>query len=330
MLNGFKKIALAVLFFLISFFIGTNIPDKKLEDFFFYQIIGKNPDILTAQISYKVLLKPRRNPGSDELDIEAVSAISIYVSPGKEEKILFKKEPYKKLPIASLTKLMTALVSLDFYDSEQKLEITETAIYPGSKGQLLPGNILSVEDLLYIMLVESSNEAAKALAEGRVVGEKTAFAEEVNKENAFISLMNEKAESLRMKDTYFINSSGLDPVSENPNISTAEDLSRLAKYLIFNHSRILEITKTLSYGAMEENGSYYFSGENINTLLKEIPEIIGGKTGYTKKAGGCILLILKAPQNGYIINIVLGAESSQSRFIEMKKLINWVNNSYDF
>ncbi|MCK4781454.1 D-alanyl-D-alanine carboxypeptidase [Candidatus Parcubacteria bacterium] len=325
--NNLKKILIVLLVFFTSTFLGLkiNASDKRLENFFFEQIIEKNSDILFAKaMSDKILLRPRKNSKAPELELEAMAAISIYVNPERKEKILFKKQAFEKLHIASLTKLMTASVSLDIYEFEQKLEITKKAVeQPERRGELIPGNILSVKDLLYTMLVESSNDAAQALAEGKTAGKPT------TKEKEFINLMNKRAFSLKMENTHFGNASGLDPENrETPNLSTAKDLSKFIKYLIFNQPQILEITNALSYEVSEENGFHHFISENINILLKEIPEIIGGKTGYTEEAGGCIILALEAPKNGYIINVILGSESSQTRFEEMRKLIKWTNGSY--
>ncbi|KPJ56724.1 hypothetical protein AMJ49_04175 [Parcubacteria bacterium DG_74_2] len=314
-----KKVLIIFLVFFVSICLGLkiNISEKRLEDFFFYQIIEKKPDILNAKIASQVLLKPKRNLKIPELELEADAAISIYVSPEGKEKTLFQKQGFKEFYIASLTKLMTASVSLDIYELEQKIEISKTAVAQAEeRGELKPGDILAIKDLLYIVLVESSNDAAQALAEGK-------------DKNEFMVLMNKKAESLKMENTYFSNPSGLDPKNkETPNLSTAKDLSRLVKYLIFNQPQILEITRALSYEVRQENSFHHFIGGNINILLQEIPEIIGGKTGYTEKAGGCITIVLEAPNQGYIINVILGSESSQSRFVEMKKLIEWTNKAY--
>ncbi len=314
-----KKGIVVFLVFFVSVFLSAkiNILEKSLEDFFFYQIIEKNPSVLSAEITSNILLKPKRNPKIPELKLEAKSAISIYVNPQGKERILFQKQAFKELPIASLTKLMSASVALDVYRPEQKLKISPTAVaQPEERGKLKPGDILTVKDLVYIMLLESSNDAAQALAEGKG-------------ESEFVALMNKKAESLKMKNTYFSNPSGLDPNNrETPNLSTAKDLAKLIKYLIFKQPQVLEITKTLSYEVREENGFHHFIGRNTNKLLQEIPEIIGGKTGYTEKAGGCIIIVLKAPRPGYIINVVLGSKSYETRFQEMKKIINWINNAY--
>ena len=310
------KLFSTALIFSFLFFGAINIFEKRLEGFFFYEIVGENPDVFSAQI-VKLPQKPTRNFQVSELEINAESVLSIYVNRRGKEKILFEKQSSEKLPIASLTKLMTALVSLDVYKPEEKLKVTEKAVEQlEERGELSSGDILSVKNLLYIMLLESSNDAAYVLIEGK-------------DENEFMNLMNKKAKSIGMKNTYLGNSSGLDAQNnELTNFSTAEDLSKLVKHLIFNKPEILEITKTLSYEVQEENGFHHFISENTNILLKEIPGIIGGKTGYTKKAGGCMILILKAPNQGYIINIILGTDNHETRFTEMKKIIEWTNKAY--
>jgi D-alanyl-D-alanine carboxypeptidase len=250
--------------------------------------MAANPALLLAQVIQEenlARLKPIRNRQVKDLEIEAEAAISVFVKPDGSEKILFEKNAQKPLPIASLTKLMTANVVLEYYDvSDSKISY-----------------------LLYPLLISSDNNAALNLAK-------------FLNEEAFVDLMNLEAKKLGMENTRFFNPTGLDPKENKDQInhSTAKDLIKLAKDITTNHPLIWEITTTKAF---EDN-------INTNELLDELPTIIGGKTGDTPRAGGCLLLILKAPKGrGYLVNVIL---NSKNRFEEMKKLINWTQHAYNW
>ncbi|MDI6591424.1 MAG: serine hydrolase [Patescibacteria group bacterium] len=307
------KIFFITFFVSLPFWWGVNVFEKNLEDFLFWQEIADNPQILTAQIDLEKKLeslKPIRDWRTKDLEIEAKSAISVLITKEGEEKILFEKESSKILPIASLTKLMTANIVLKYYDLSKEIKISQEAVEQEEDfGKLKAGKIFSIKYLLYPLLMESSNDAAYALAE--VIGQE-----------AFVDLMNLEAKSLGLKNTHFFNSTGLDPKNlANPlNCSTAEDLVKLAKYLLEEQPLIWEILSTPKFTL------YGPELINNNKLLGEISGIVGGKTGYTEKALHCFLLVIEAPKNqGEIINIVLGAEN---HFKEMKKIINWINQAY--
>lgn len=245
-----------------------------------------------------------------ETELKAESAISVFINPKGEEEILFERNISVRRPIASLTKLMTALVAEKEYEPEQIFVISQTAVnQEEDKGILKTGENLSLKELLHIMLIESSNDAAWAIGEG--------------KEN-FSEAMNLEAQGLGLENTYFINPTGLDGFE---NYSTAADLVKLAKYIVKQHPQIFEITAKQSYEVLNPDGSlHHFIGENTNKLLGEAPGIIGGKTGYTDEAGGCIILLLKNEKGGYFINVILGTASADERFQEMKKLIDFCKN----
>ncbi len=253
-------------------------------------------------------LLPSHNWQVEYLKIGAESAISVEIGNG-QPKFLFKKNEEKKLPIASLTKLMTALVVLEQYDLNQKVTISETTMsQEGEQGNLKAGQILSVKNLLYIMLIESSNKAAYALAD--VMGTEQ-----------FIVLMNFDAQKISLKNTHFQDSTGLDPKS----YSTAKDLAKLSEYLFENYTLFKEIINLKEYDLYLDDGTLHHKLINTNELLG-INNIIGGKTGFTDSAKGCLMVIQNSPQRGdYIIHIVLGA---QNRFLEIQKIINWTNLNY--
>jgi len=319
-----KNIKYFLISFLISlsFFFGLNLFGKNLEDFLFWQEISKNPRVFVAKVNpIESLTNQLLNQsnleieGIEELEISAKSAISVLVDSDGKEKIIFEKGIDKILPIASLTKLMTAKVVLEYYpDLSQIVEISkEVVAQEGDSGKLKVGEKLSVENLLYLMLIESSNDAAYALTE------------EIGQEG-FVELMNLEAKYLGMENTYFEDSTGISPRNQ----SNSKDLIIFTKSLL-EEPLIWEILKKPEFDLYSPDGIFHHKLININELLKEWEnnlEIIGGKTGYTLAAKGCFLLVLKDSQGNYIINIILGSEN---RLEEMKNLINsveYARNSY--
>lgn len=274
------KIFFLVFFVSLPFWWGLNLLESGLENTFFWQITANNPHLMAAQIYQPIEFYPQKiESRSEELAINAQSAISVWFDEKGREKILFEKNSSERMPIASLTKLMTAVVALEIYS---------------------PQDITSLEELLNVMLIQSNNEAAYTLA--NYVSQK-----------GFVELMNLKAEILALSNTHFANSTGIDHLDQ---YSTTLDLVKLTQYIFLEQPKIFEITRQ----------EIYQDRANTNELLKKIPEIIGGKTGQTPNANGCLLLVLKTPNNhGYLINIILG---SDDRFLEMENLINWLNHSY--
>ncbi len=185
----------------------------------------------------------------------------------------------------------------------------------GKTGFFRKGEVFSVRDLLYSSLIESSNDSVVALVD--LIGEE-----------GFVDLMNSEAKRIGLKNTYFFNPTGLDPDADQKktNLSTARDLAVLARYLFEKEPFVWETSLISQFDLYTPNGIFHHKIINTNELLKEIPGVLGGKTGWTPQAKGCLLLIVKAPKNnGIIINVVLG---SPDRFGEMKKLIQWVKDSY--
>ncbi len=297
-------------FFLIAFIItffgvfALNAFQQNLESAFYAQISQPFQQIVKVKIPEKSQ-KPN-------LDLQVKAAISVLADSqgGEGKKVLFKKNSNEKLAIASLTKLMTANIVLENYDLSQEIKISEEVVaQEGKAGKLMAGKIFSVEYLLYPLLMESSNDAAYALA-----NDYNGMTEE-----KFVELMNLKAGDLGLENTYFVNSTGLDP--EQPghsiNYSTAEDLVKLTEYLL-KKPLIWEILATPKFSL--------YGPELINTngLLGEIPNIVGGKTGFTDQAGGCMLLVLKNKGGNSLINVILGTISPETRIEEMEKLIEWL------
>lgn len=316
-LMKYLKILLISSGVILVFWSVIKISGGGLENFFLWKF-SANRDFFSASFINTVYSsRPVRNWNVEDLKVDVESALFAEIDSSDQEKVLFKKNEEEKLSIASLTKLMTALVVFDDYNLSLPVKISEKAFSQSEEiGQLKAGETLTVENLLYIMLMESSNDAAYALSE--VLGE-----------DAFVALMNLKGQVIGLNNTHFVNSTGLDSVDpSNPaNYSTVEDLLKLTHHLLKKHPIIFKILNLKEFHLYRPDGSYHHKLINTDELLGKIPEIIGGKTGWTPKAKGCLLLILDSPiETDYLVYIILG--SNNDKFEEMQKMIDWTRNAY--
>ncbi len=267
-----------------------------------------------------------RRDGVEVLDLDVEAAYSIYVE-DDESQVLFSRNRNKELPVASLTKLMTAYVVYENYNLSEPVGVPESRYFTDSHlDDLRVFTDTTFEELLYPLLLESNNSGAYAVATAP---------EEINFDD-FIKLMNSTATDLGMRRTIYHNPSGLDTVRD-VNLSTARDTATLVKNIL-DIPLFWEIMKKTDYEIHSQRTSLYYLIETTNKFLdgsyfvNNSPEwhddIIGGKTGFTYEAMGCLVMVLEV-DGGYIINVVLGAPGRQARFEEMEKLIDWVYKAYN-
>jgi D-alanyl-D-alanine carboxypeptidase len=318
------KYALFSLVFLmltVVVFFGVQWFSDSVTSFFIFKLNGNDQSASPADLSGAVELAqarqtaqappyelPLRDWRVGEVSVSAPSAISVEVGTDGP-KTLYHKNEQEKLPIASLTKLMTALVVLERYDLSQKVVIDQTAMdQEGEQGSLALGQTLTVKNLLYIMLIESSNRAAYALSE--VAGH-----------DQFVALMNGRAAQMGLASTHFTDSSGLDAGS----YSTVEDLVKLSDYLFERYPLFRDIVGTASYNLYLDDGTFHHALVSTNKLLGQ-NGIIGGKTGYTESAKQCMMVVQQGKLPGtYLISIVLG---SDDRFADITSITDWLNHAY--
>ena len=275
--------------------------------------VGKNEEKNEQSIQTSIIQKtaeifPMRNWSIDEPEILAKSAILLYSN--QKDNILFQKDTNQILPIASLTKLMTAIIALENYNPEEIIKVSAQSVkVNGDKGGLIANEELTVKDLLYIMLIESSNDAAMALASDNP---RMSY-------NEFITLMNSKAKELGLENTSFIDSAGLSP----ENKSNVFEMAKLTKYAL-GFPIILDILKTPESSIYSIDRKFIHNLTSTNKLLGKIPQLIGGKTGFTDQAGGCMLTVSNF-NNNYLITVILG---SDQREWDTEKLINWAQEAW--
>lgn len=260
--------------------------------------------------------------------IETLKNISIegkaaFVYDVKGKKALYTKGADTVLPLASITKLMTALVAHELVDDSKKITVPSSAISQSGSSGLREGELISVQALSDYALLASSNDAAYALA--NAVG---AVIDKNNPNQTFINAMNVRAEELGFKNFTFYNPTGLDVDTNDAGaVGTAREVSFLMEYILENYPSILEPSTFTSTRVYNEAGSYH-SAENTNPIVTQIPNLLGSKTGYTDLAGGNLTVAFDAGYNRPIIITVLGS-SYDGRFSDVKKLVTAVTTALE-
>jgi D-alanyl-D-alanine carboxypeptidase (penicillin-binding protein 5/6) len=283
------------------FFWGLNEAQANFESYLYADI--------SQPIQNLVLVSSVRQDESPELAAKAALVKKIGVT--GRERFVFKKNAESSMPLASLTKLMTAVIILenkDWYAMDMSVIISKEAASQDDVpifGNLRSGDSYTIAALLELMLQYSSNDAAYALSE--VVGT-----------TDFVDKMNKKAIDLKLDSTFFFNPSGLDLDDGNTNTSSAKDIAALCQYIFEREPEIFEITARMP-AFLTINGIHNLEFWNGQTF-------VGGKTGFTAKAGGCMVVLSKDANGSNFINVLLGADSAETRVVEMQKLINLDNN----
>lgn len=239
--------------------------------------------------------------------------------------ILWSKELDKIQPPASITKLMTYHLVMDAVEVgkialEDRVIISEMAAGErGTRYNLEAGETVSLEKLIEAMMIVSGNDAAFAIGE-YVEGSKAAF----------VKRMNEEAQRLGMKDTYFVNPHGL-PESGKENMSSARDVAILSKYLIERYEKhLLEVTAMENF----EDPQREIYRKNTNNLLKVLPGVDGLKTGFTNAAGFCLVSTLgiepekEGEESFRLIAVVLGAPNDQQRVADSKNILEYGKQNF--
>lgn len=220
--------------------------------------------------------------------------------------LLYAKKPEERLPLASLTKIMTALIVLENMDLSEEILVSRSAVEVGENAMgLTVGETVSVEDLLYGLILHSGNDAAEVLAQGSKF-----------KREDFIHLMNKKAEDLGLSNTRFTNPSGLE--GDGKQYSTAKDLLVLSR-LIMQNDEFKKIASTVTYEIPQTSQHKYFLLTNQTNLLTSYPGVKGVKTGYTDEAGMCLVTFLDY-KGHKIIAVLLNSENRRQ---EMKDLLDY-------
>lgn len=230
----------------------------------------------------------------------------------KSGEVIWGKDEHKRTAMASTTKIMTAIVTLENCDLTQTVTISKkSAGTGGSRLGLKADDKITMNDLLYGLMLKSGNDAAVAIAE-TVGGSVEGFAE----------LMNEKAKELKLENTHYVTPHGLD---DPEHYTTAVELAKLADYALQNET-FAKIVNTKNY-TVTING-YPKSISNTNELLGYLEGVNGVKTGFTNNAGRC--LVTSVNRNGFeIITVILQADTKKFRTADSIKLIEYIYKNYE-
>ncbi len=235
-----------------------------------------------------------------------------------QKKVLYGKNEGKQLPLASLTKLMTAYVAHAALSSSTQVVIPQDRLASDGDPALVSGDVWNFNDLLGYTLMESSNDGARAIAS---VAGAALSGQSQEEEKTFITRMNAATQELGMTQTYFNNETGLDTSSqESGAYGSARDVALLLGYLLQDASDIFEDTSALTDTFISTTGTAY-TAHNTNQRVGEIPALIASKTGYTDLAGGNLAVVFDAGVNHPVAVVVLGS-SSDGRFNDTKALVD--------
>ncbi len=268
------------------------------------------PSFLTltanAQVTTIDLWKPSMTPVTSFIpkpDITAKSAIAYDLT---SNQLLFNSSSDTRLPMASLTKIMTAIVGWEHQRLDDKYAVKDSALVGEDSMGLDRGEILSLKELTYGLFLHSGNDAAEVIATNFPSGRK-----------AFIDAMNQKAQSLGITDTHFTNPTGLE--GDGDQYTTAYDLLVMTRYALMYVPVLAEIAQTPYYtiDATATHKEYYLESE-IN-LLTTYPGVKGFKTGYTPEAGLCLVTYLDY-KGHHIVVVILGSENRRD---EMKEILDY-------
>lgn len=309
-----------VLFGLVATFTGVSLPSVIASD---YAVIPIYQEDNTVQVQF--LPKPKLRIAPERVDQDTgpiLSATAAIIMDKDSSMILWEKNADKQLPIASITKLMTATVAQD-YITDWSETYTMQWSEVGLGGATFAGGVgdtFTKGDLLKTALVASANSAAAALAHS------TGLPQE-----EFVAAMNSKAQLLGMSQTHYVEPTGL----EEADVSSAKDLAILMR-TITAYDQLIEPMSQAEHRMTRLNSDGQPVSDNAelvvrttNRLIKEHdPLIVAGKTGFTYEAGNCLATIARNEAGQEIIVILLGAPDATSRFTETHDLAAWAFDHY--
>lgn len=260
-------------------------------------------------VSFPVETKISSYPFVNTQPLLPLSAKAAIVTDSDSQVVLFSKNPQLRFSMASTTKIMTALVALEYYKMDSILTVSSVHT-EGSVLHLQFGDQLYFEDLLYAMLLPSANDAAVVIADNYPGGQA-----------AFVARMNEKAKELHLSDTHFADPTGL---NDDGDYTTVVDLARLASIAIQN-KKFVEITSTKQKVISNVSGTRQYALSNLNKLLGT-NGVTGIKTGTTEGAGEVLVTSTKNKDHTFIIVVM----NSVDRFGDTQTLLNFIDQQVQF
>jgi len=280
--------------FIHSIAINSPIPD--------FLMINKNNQVTLLDFWTPVVAKTQGSSGN----LPDLTAQSVLMYDLTGNKVLYEKDPNARRPMASLTKIMTAVIALESPKPDDRYQVTKDDIVGSDSMGVSAGETYNLQDLLYGLVLHSGNDAAEVLAHNYPGGR-----------SAFIQAMNNKAKALGMLNTHYSNPSGLQ--GDGIQYTTTYDLLVLTKYALEHYPLFAQVVSMASYDIPQTSDHVEIQLDNETNLLTTYPGVKGVKDGYTPEAGLCLVTYLE--YGGHqIIGIIL---NSQDRRGEMKELLDY-------
>lgn len=270
-------------------------------------------DLEEENINEKEIQEEVLNVSTNVENIPQTNSRAVLILDRASKQVLYEKNGYEKRAMASTTKIMTAIVVLENANLTDTVEVSKKAGWTGgSRLGLKEKDKITVNDLLYGLMLRSGNDAAVALAEyvgGNIDG--------------FAKLMNKKAKELKLKNTHFVTPHGLD---QDEHYTTAYELALITDYALKNQ-KFANIVNTKTYNININGNSKSIS--NTNELLGNLYGVDGVKTGFTNNAGRC-LVTSTTREGNQIICVVLGADTKKIRTSDSAKLIKYAFSNFEY
>ena len=305
-MKKFSVFLVFVVFLALISFVTANIYSKVSNNK--TSIVSPVPDFLTIFLNREVsslnLWTPSLgNKVLTELQAPNISAGSALIYDTTSKQVLYSKDPKQRLPMASLTKVMTAVIALENKKKDDRYRVLQEDLIGEDSMGLTAGETLTLSDLLYGIMLNSGNDAAETLATNFPKGR-----------NAFIKAMNDKIKTLGLSDTNFTNPSGLE--GDRKQYTTVYDLLVITQYALTNFPLFDQVVSTFDYNIPYSSLHKAFYLENQTNLLTSYPGVKGVKTGYTPEAGLCLITYLD--YDGHkIIGVILGSDDRRGEMIEL-------------
>jgi D-alanyl-D-alanine carboxypeptidase len=248
-------------------------------------------------------------------------ARAAYVQDLKTGEVLFAKNENERLPLASITKLMTTLVAREHMSGSVVVTLTKDDLKAEGDSGLRPGERWRLDDILNAMLLISSNDAAHAVA-GFVGadGHPEKFPDMALARTQFLQMMNEKALALGLDQTQFFNESGLDVSdTQNGGYGSAKNVAMLFEELWGKYPEVIEVTAHRDARIYSQDNIAHIL-PNTNEIVGKIPGLVASKTGYTELSGGNLAIIFDRGIGDPVIIVVLGS-GYKERFDDVQKLV---------
>lgn len=292
-------------YFYGSDFVKAHPLNSPIPEFL---MVNKNNQVQLLDFWSPVVPKIQGSSG----DLPDLTAQSVLMYDLSENKVLYEKDPEVRHPMASLTKIMTAVISLENPKFDDKYIVTKDDVVGEDSMGVSAGEIYTLQDLLYGLVLHSGNDAAEVLAHNYPGGR-----------SAFINAMNNKAKALGMFNTVYSNPSGLQ--GDGTQYTTAYDLLILTRYALQRFPLFAQVVSTAEYTIPATSEHAEIDLSNETNLLTSYPGVEGVKDGYTPEAGLCLVTYLN--YGGHkIVGIIL---NSQDRRGEMKTLLDYSLKSVD-